>query len=368
MGWKPLTIDRGRNSIGTPATGGLLIALVSITGVLFATEALAHVRWFVDPNDPAIQVFQPYALTDLEVLAWIGIAIVLISTSVVIDGRLPTPPIVDSKTRHDVMELVRIFVGMSFLLTAYEGALVAPHLVAFGAFGVFLVFLQAFIGILLISNRFLHHAAILMLILFLGMVIKFGFLIALEYCNIIGLGLFVLINNLPTQELRERFKPYSIAVLRIFTGIALVALGLGEKLLGAALGQTFVASYQWNFMQAMGLEWFTDRLFVLSAGMMEVVFGVILILGTTTRLNMLALSAFMLLSNVVFLWQGRKNEALVELIGHLPLIATALILLFLGYGQRLKFTDLFQPPSNRPPKSKQTPVASPGQSAEPGHA
>ncbi|MEM8811482.1 MAG: hypothetical protein AAGF59_02610, partial [Pseudomonadota bacterium] len=65
---------------------------------------------------------------------------------------------------------------------------------------------------------------------------------------------------------------------------------------------------------------------------------VILILGVVTRLNVLAVAGFMLISNAVFLFQNRQDAALMELIGHLPIIATALILLVLGYGQRLKIT------------------------------
>lgn len=92
-------------------------------------------------------------------------------------------------------------------------------------------------------------------------------------------------------------------------------------------------------MQTLGLEFFTDRLFVLSAGVIEVVFGVILVLGTTTRLNVLALSVVLFASNVLFLIQGENEAAMVEFIGHMPVIGVAVILLLLGSGQRLKITN-----------------------------
>ncbi|MCE8546025.1 DoxX family protein [Ruegeria pomeroyi] len=138
--------------------------------------------------------------------------------------------------------------------------------------------------------------------------------------------------------MRDRLKPYSVDVLRIFTGLSLIILGVAEKLHPAALGQAFIAYYAWNFMPLLGFDWFDDRPFVLSAGVMEVVFGTILVLGVVTRLNILAVAVLMLASNIVFLIEGRKEEAMVELIGHLPIIATALILLVLGSGQRLKVT------------------------------
>lgn len=307
--------------------------------VLTAGTAHAHVRWFTDPDDPAMVNFSTYGLTDTPVLIWIGIGLVLVSIAVFLDGRLPSPPIAPSKIRHDVMELMRILTGMSLLLTAYGGDLIAPHLSAYGTFGGVLVALQAVIGILLISNHFVHHAAILLVVLLLGTMIQFGFLRAFEYVNLVGIALFLFFNHVPNEDLREKLKPYSVDMLRIFTGIALVTLGISEKLTGAMLGQSFIANFEWNFMPALGFEWYTDQLFVLSAGAMEVVFGTIMILGVITRLNTFVIAAFMLTSNVVFLITGESENALTELVGHMPIIATALILLLLGYGRRLKLKN-----------------------------
>lgn len=312
----------------------LLPALVS--ALVLPGVATAHVRWFVEGDNAAPAV--PYTLSDPAVWIWALIAVALVAIAVVLDTKLPALAVPDSKIRHDVMELMRLLTGMSLLLTAYEGSLIAPHLLASGGFGLALVLLQAGIGLLLLSNHALHHAAILLLLLFLGMSIHFGFGLAVEYFNIVGIALFILFNALPDPALRDRLKPYSVDVLRIFTGLSLIILGIAEKLHPAALGQAFIADYAWNFMLLLGFDWFDDRLFVLSAGVMEVVFGTILVLGVVTRLNILAVAVLMLTSNIVFLIEGRNEEALVELIGHLPIIATALVLLVLGSGQRLKVT------------------------------
>lgn len=320
-----------------PHVSGLfrLGAATAILGLL-ATTATAHVRWFVDETDPSLAEFPTYALTDPAVLIWIALGSALVLTAIFLDGRLPSPPIIPSKSRHDAMELLRVFTGVSFLLTAYGGALIAPHLFAHGGLGTALLFLQALIGIILISNHWIHHAALLMVVLFFGTMVQFGFVRAFEYVNVVGIALFLFFNHAPSLEWRERLKPYSVDVLRIFTGIALVTLGVTEKLTGAMLGQSFIANYEWNFMPALGFEWYSDQLFVLSAGAMEVVFGLILITGAVTRLNILAIAALMLLSNIVFLLVGENEDALLELVGHMPIIATSVILLLLGYGQRLK--------------------------------
>lgn len=304
-----------------------------------ATTATAHVRWFVD-NNATVENFVAYSLTDPEVVIWIVIAFALVGISIVLDTKLPNVRIVGSKTRHDFIEILRIFTGMSMLLTAYEGAIIAPHLVAYGTFGTQLIFLQAIIGILFIANRFVRHAAILLIILHLGLTIQFGILAALEYLIMVGIAVFLLINNLPTAELREQFKPFSVAIMRIMAGISLITLGLAEKLFGAIMAESFLAANPWNFLPALGFDFFTDRLFALSAGFTEVIFGVILVLGTTTRLNVLALSTVLLASNILFIIEGNNEAALVEFVGHMPVIGVALVLLLLGAGQRWKLRKL----------------------------
>lgn len=317
---------------------------------LVAAPALGHVNWFVDAPG---EVAPNYVFTDPVFLVGTALALAMVVTAVWLDPRLPVLRIVDSKTRHDFIEILRVFTGMSFVLTAYEGALLAPHQVMAGPVVTALLFLQAGIGILLIANRWLKWAAILMLVLHAGVLVTFGPLAALEYAIYIGIALFLLFNNLGDPRRREAAKLYSVAALRIWTGVSLVALAIGEKLAPAALGQTFVAAYGWNFMQALGFTTFTDPLFVLSAGLVEAVIGIVLILGVTVRLAVLALSVMMAISNVVFILQGENEAALVEFIGHMPIIGTALVLLLLGYGQRLKITQLlgWEPvPDARPAK------------------
>jgi uncharacterized membrane protein YphA (DoxX/SURF4 family) len=320
---------------------------------LLSPSASAHVNWFVERG---AETLPNYGVTDPVFLVWSALAICMVMVSVRLDTKLPTPRIVQSKLRHDFIEILRVFTGMSFLLTAYEGALVAPHKVAVGSFGLLLVLTQAIIGIMLIANRWIRTAAVLMLVLHCGVAAKFGILPALEYAIVVGIAFFLLLNSIEDEARRDLLKPYSVDVLRIWTGISLVALAVGEKLAPSALGQVFVTQYQWNFMQALGFTFFDDRLFALSAGMVEAVIGIVLILGTTVRLAVLALSIMMAVSNVVFIIQGDNEAALVEFVGHMPIIGVALLLLLLGYGQRLRITDAFS--FHRPiSRTGQTPIS-----------
>jgi uncharacterized membrane protein YphA (DoxX/SURF4 family) len=319
----------------------VLRVILAFSLVLFIPETFAHVKWFVPTDGVVDSAFIPYAIDDLAVLLWIGIAILIIISSVLLDSRLPSPPIVETRIRKEIIAILRVCTGMSLLLTAYDGSIFAPHYQAGGNFGVILLIIEGIAGVLLISNYFVLQASLMLFTLYAALILQFGFIETMEYWNIIGIAFFLMFNNLSNSHYEEKLKPYSVPVLRIFTGIALVTLGLSEKLLGAEHGEAFIAEFEWNFMFNLGFENFSDRLFVLSTGMMEVVFGIILILGTTTRLNVLVISAFMLTSNITFLVQGDNTAALMELIGHLPIIATAVICIFFGYGQRLKVTRLF---------------------------
>jgi len=333
----------------TVLTRLLIVAPICMIG----TGAAAHVNWFVDTDAEPLPNIAP---TDPLFLGWTALALGMIAFSVWLDGRLPTLRVAPSKLRHDFMEILRVFTGMSFLLTAYEGALVAPHKVVEGVIGLALVVLQAVIGVMLIANRWIFAAALLMLVLHVAVALTFGLLPALEYAILVGIAFFLLLNAIEDPDWRDRLKPYSVDALRIWTGISLVALAVGEKLAPSALGQVFLAQYDWNFLQAMGLSFFDDRVFVLSAGMVEAVIGIVLILGTTVRLAVLALSVMMALSNVVFILQGNNEAALVEFIGHMPIIGVALLLMLLGYGQRLKITHAFSAWRHRSREGRQ-PIA-----------
>ncbi len=314
----------------------LKLALSSLALISAASAAAAHVNWFVEPG---AEVLPNYSLRDPIFLLWACVAVALVGMSIWLDGKLPTLRVANSPMRHDFMEILRVLTGMSFLLTAYEGALVAPHNLADGGLGLTLLFLQALIGIMLIANRWVKYAAVLMGVLFAGVIFKFGLMSALEYAIVPGIAMFLFFNAIDNPALRDRLKPYSVDALRIWTGVSLVTLAIGEKLAPSALGQVFVATYQWNFMEMLGVGIFDDRMFVLAAGMVELAIGMCLILGTTVRLAVLTLSAMMALSNIVFILQDDKEAALVEFIGHMPIIGVALVLLLLGYGQRLKITD-----------------------------
>jgi uncharacterized membrane protein YphA (DoxX/SURF4 family) len=324
---------RRLNHPALPVTHILLSLVLGCWGML----AEAHVKWFVPLDEPTPDDFSWFAFSDTAVQVWIGVAVLLIATSLYLDRRLPTPQVSEAKALPPLLWILRICLGLSLLLSANNGALIAPHYAWPGYYFESLRLLEV-VTALLLFTPWVVFAGIGVLLLYVGVAAHYQ-LEVIEYLNIAGAGLFLAIHHHPNEFLRARWLPYALPVLRVTTGIALVNLAFAEKLARPDYAQNFVQTYMWNFMHNLGISDFTDRLFVLSAGTMEVVFGTILILGSTTRLNILVVSGFMLASNLTFFLEGHMLEAFIEIIGHMPIIATALFFLVLGSGHKWKLSS-----------------------------
>ncbi len=307
----------------------------------FSPVSVAHVKWFLPVEGDISSTYIPYGLFDTPVLLWSAIALLLILSSIFLDTRFPVFPLLKNVRQEYLMYLLKMCTGLSLLMSAYRGVIFAPHLQASAGIGEVLVLLEAVIGLLLVANFHIFAATIMLIILYLGAALQFGIITAMEYLNILGIACCLLLFHFYPVKYRTLLKAYSISALRILTGIAIISLGFSEKLLNPELGEFFVIKYQWNFMANLGMTEFSNQLFVFSAGVIEVVFGIILVLGTTTRINILVVSAFMLASNITFFASGEYSEALTEIFGHLPIIASAIILIFFGSGNKLKVTSLW---------------------------
>lgn len=308
--------------------------------LLLPIAAHAHVKWFVPLDHEMPADFVRYSLADTAVQVWGVIALVLIAASVLLDRRLPNLPAPHGQLRTWTIRSLHILTGLSLLLSAWTGSVLAPHYHWEGVSAQALLVLEALTGLLLLFPPLVFAGSLLLLALYGGLLLHFGPVEVLEYLNIVGTACFLAFTHHPIAAVRARLLPWSVPVLRITAGIALVTLGFAEKLLRPDFAEDFVQTYMWNFMHNLGVESYSDSLFVLSAGTMEVVFGVILLLGTTTRMNILVVSGFMLTSNITFFVQHNLDAALTEIIGHMPIIATAIICVFFGAGQRLKVSSL----------------------------
>lgn len=325
------------------ASSSLTMALTAV--LLLPLSASAHVKWFVREDGEHPMAVSHFSLGEPAVLIWIGVILAAVAMALLLDRFLPGPPEklgrFACERRRQILHLFQVLVGLALLLTAVKGAILAPHLEEAGAVGLLLRFVEGGVGVLFIANKGVRPGAALMVALFAASTALFGFVSSLEYFNFLGIALFLFLVSSPAGSLDDRLHPYALPLLRIHTGIALGVLAWTEKLIDPNLAVRFLEKNQVNFMKALGIDLFSDRLFVLCAGCTELLFSIIFALGLITRINTLALAGFLVASNLFFFIVGKTEEAFLELTGHLPLLAIAAILILYGGGTRLRLTNLF---------------------------
>jgi uncharacterized membrane protein YphA (DoxX/SURF4 family) len=82
----------------------------------------------------------------------------------------------------------------------------------------------------------------------------------------------------------------AVIALRVFTGVAIIAPALSEKLWNPAIAEAFLREHPtFNLPHALGISWMTDDRFVLAAGSVEFVIGVLLISGVLSRVVIVAM-------------------------------------------------------------------------------
>ena len=120
----------------------------------------------------------------------------------------------------------------------------------------------------------------------------------------------------------------AVWALRVFAGIALIAVAFVEKLGQPQLALDFLAEHpQFNVAEQVGIG-MSDLEFARVAGAIEVLFGLLLISGALPQ-------AIVLIAGVPFnatLWFFGN----LELVGHLPIYGTMLVLLVYGSDPRLR--------------------------------
>lgn len=121
-------------------------------------------------------------------------------------------------------------------------------------------------------------------------------------------------------------KPYAMAVLRITAAAGFILSGFFFKLYEPYYALSFMRMHDVNFMQMLGFAAFTNEMFVMAAGITEILIGVLLLFGLLPRFTGAVLFALFTITAFMF--------GIFELVGHLPLFAAAFALLVNGGGER----------------------------------
>ncbi len=303
--------------------------------------AWAHEVWFVEEGEHAGEHFS-LGLTNLIVVSGAAMFVLLAFAvhrakwfrnldSVSEKAQRVLPAGIEWRT-------VAVLAGIMLIVNSITGVFLAPDLVLpKGSLTIFGRTVQMVIGVLLVSQfsfvlaaLAIVAAAVPVAVVYFpaSLLIDYGF----EYVSLtLALVFFGLSSNCRDRRIctlikrdPSKFARLPLPTIRVGLGLTMVALSLHYKLVDPNLALTFLDKYDLNFMPYLGFSGFTNLHFVFAAGVAEVTLGLLLIAGVATRLAAAGLLVF-LFTTLMILGVG-------ELIGHLPVIGIALVLLYKGAG------------------------------------
>jgi len=289
-----------------------------------------HVKWFSEVTTSKTHLLH---LNDPAVIIWMIIIATMTIAAYFLNKNLKPArqTFLDKVKKHSnlLTYIFQALIGISLIYTAAMGSLLVPTYEAHTVLQIF----EIVIGAILIINRGVPFAALGLLALYIIAGATNGWIDNLDNVHYIGIALYLIFlkEKFPIDFKHSDHK-YALPILRVFTGLALIIPALSEKLLAPEKSQYLIDQHHWNFMSNIGFENFSDQLFILSAGSVEILFGLIFILGFITRINTIALLIFFIATNIYFVVFGYINEALMELMGHLPIIAIAILFIAHGSG------------------------------------
>lgn len=301
--------------------------------LLIPSLSLAHTKWFAETE------LAPYATTaptTTYVLIWAVIAFVIIMIGTFFERRgwfqlsflKPTQPQAFSRAASTFVMVV----GAFLVIAGSHTYLFSPNLTPDAGIPIWLIYIQILIGLAFMVGIASRTSGLILAGLWALQVPYAGWVTTLENSWVLSTAIFITLwgNDYFAatsfsiwRPLVAPFKKYALSVLRIGTGLTLLVLGLSEKILAPEFGMNFLSHHHWNFMSTLGLS-FTDYLFIICAGAVEFIFGLVFILGIVTRLN--ALVVAIVFSIPLFILGP------IELAGHLPHFAAVVMLLLFGNG------------------------------------
>lgn len=301
---------------------------------IFPAAANAHVKWFVEENHAFTKA--GYVFDSLFAFILAGAFLFIAGASLMqwrakynvrIHSYLHAPISKHwmKNPSHYINALLKFSLGILFLANVVQGHFIAPNFVADGgAFKYALI--QALLILLLIVSVKLF--AITLFVFSLLLFAFFPVTSAIDYApELIALSIALFYtspgyNNghFKTKWLCMGHRAFALAILQLGLGIQLIILTFHDKLLHPGFGLAFLQDYpMFNFLHYFGWHSFTNTHFVFGAGMAELCFGLLLVTNIAPRIASLLIVFIFTLTGFVL---GPE-----ELLGHVPIIAIALVLL-----------------------------------------
>jgi hypothetical protein len=302
---------------------------------------ILHERWFTDEAKFPVQFdtwSSPNSLVPIAIALGMTIAATLIWRARGKHSVVPGPIALGMPWQNYVTLLtwvplvIGVHMGVTLLVSGVSRQLFIPNLVLpLNLLGGVLGMIEIAIALSFIYGALARPAAAALGATWLFGMLVFGPLRLLEHTEIFGIAFFLFVTgrgplafdmalgrlNKPVAPL----IPYAVPVLRVSLGIGLVLVALTEKIWNIPMGLAFLADHHFNFFPYIGMP-IDDTKFLLIAGAVELVVGLMLIAGAYVRLVILiTLVPF----NLTLPFMGWR-----ELVGHLPTYGILALLLLWG--------------------------------------
>ena len=303
---------------------------------------ILHERWFLDETKFPVQ-FDTWSSPNSLIPVAVAVGITLIATVIYrARGRrsiVPGPIALGMPWENYVKLLtwvplvIGVHMGVTLLVSGVSRQLFVPNLaLPVNLLGGVLGMVEIAIALSFIYGALARPAAAALAILWILGMLVFGPLRLIEHTEILGVGFFLfatgrgpLAFDMALDKLNKPVKPlipYAVRVLRVALGIGLTVVAFTEKLWNIPMALAFLSEHHFNFFPYIGLPGIDDTKFLLIAGTVELLVGLMLIAGTYVRLIILVT---LIPFNLTLPFLGWR-----ELVGHLPIYGILALLLLWG--------------------------------------
>jgi uncharacterized membrane protein YphA (DoxX/SURF4 family) len=306
---------------------------------LMATPVFAHVKWFLDePECECLKQSKPdlFVKPGFENLGVVLLGLIALHVVTSLSRRFDNWPFnrhlsTLAITLEPVVNLAMgAFTGGLLIWCAFSKTMFVPNMAVTGAMPPWLLPLQAIVGLGLIVGLAGRACASAMLILLFSTFSCFSLSDCIDLLPMYGIAIYFLLVGRTGFSLDTRLgfgkasagfcQDLAYMALRSGTGIGLALLGIDEKLLNPQLALDVLQQKPaLNFMHWAGMN---NEMFVLCAGVAEVVVGLMIVFGSFPRLAMLFLAGLFAGTTILF--------GTTELFGHMPYYGVILAILLRG--------------------------------------
>jgi len=303
---------------------------------------LLHERWFTDEAMFPVQ-WGTWSSSNSLVPIAVAVGITLVATAIYrAQGRrsvVPGPISLGMPWDNYVTLLswvplvIGVHMGVTLLVSGVSRQLFIPNLVLpVNLLGGVLGMVEIAIALSFIYGALARPAAAVLALLWLFGMLVFGPLRLIEHTEILGVAFFLfatgrgpLAFDMALDRLNKpvgRMIPYAVPVLRVALGIGLTVVAFTEKIWNIPMGLAFLSDHHFNFFPYIGMPGIDDTKFLLIAGTVELLVGLMLIAGTYVRLIIIVTLVPFNLTLPFLGWR--------ELVGHLPIYGILALLLLWG--------------------------------------